>query len=68
MTIAVASGIQGMGNLQRAMGTMIAIVGYRRHERLKELNEALSAPAFWPKMKGYGLVAHRRRRGPRNPR
>jgi hypothetical protein len=52
MTIAVASGIDGMGNLQRAMGTMIAIAG-TGDMRLKDLNEALSG-GILSVAKGFG--------------
>jgi hypothetical protein len=45
MTIAVASGIHGMGNLQRAMGTMIAIAG-TGDMRLKDSTKP-SPAAFW---------------------
>jgi TP901 family phage tail tape measure protein len=52
MTIAVASGIHGMGSLQRAMGTMIAIAG-TGDMRLKDLNEALSGGVL-TNAKNYG--------------
>jgi TP901 family phage tail tape measure protein len=54
MTIALASGITGMGNMEKAMGTMIAIAG-TGDMRLKDLNEALSG-GILSIAKGYGAT------------
>ena len=54
MTIALASGIKGMGSMQQAMGTMIAIAG-TGDMRLKDLNEALSG-GILAVAKGFGAT------------
>ena len=53
MTIAMASGIHGVKNLQQAMGFMIATVG-TGDMRLKDLNEALSG-GILSTAKGFGV-------------
>lgn len=54
MTIALASGIKGMGSLQQAMGTMIAIAG-TGDMRVKDLNEAMSG-GILAVAKGFGAT------------
>lgn len=54
MTIAIASGIHGVNNMQRAMGFMIATVG-TGDMRLRDLNEALGG-GILSVAKGFGAT------------